>query len=161
MTDAQYTAKVWLSRLNDYADKLKAEKRTLEMLQTRLFRGVSNYDGYTGRADPMTRRAAHEDALIDFSEQTARVEKAQKEYLAEVAITREVIEAIPIDLQALAIDRYINGYKWEQLEDLYHYGKSMLFRFNADILDNVAEVLAVKKVKLEITTINRKRTAAV
>jgi len=148
MTDEQYTAKNWLMRVNDYAEKVDAERRTLEMLQARLYRGVSNYDGFTGKKDPSTARAAYEDALLDFSEQSARVEKAQKEYLRELAITREVIGLIPINLQALAIDRYINGFKWDKLEDLHHYGKSMLFRFNTDILNNVAQILKAKQTPL-------------
>ena len=148
-------------RLNDYADKVEAEKRTLEMLQTRLYKGVSKYDAFNGSKDPLTARAAHEDALIDFSQQCARVEKAQKEYLAELEITREVLEAIPAHLTALAIDRYINGIKWGKLEQIYHYGSSMLFRFNAEILDNVAEILNAKKPNLIITQDKREKAEAV
>lgn len=148
MTDEQYQAKNWLMRVNDYADKLEAERRTLEMLQSRLYKGVANYDGFTGRKDPATARAAHEDALLEFSEQSARVEKAQKEYLRELAITREVIGLIPLSLQGLAIDRYINGFKWDKLEDLHHYGQSMLFRYNTDILNHVAQILKAKQTPL-------------
>ena len=159
MTDAQYTAKNWLMRLRGYEDRLNAEKRTLEMLQSRLFKGVSNYGAYNGRRDPETARAAHEDALIEFSEQTARVEKAQKEYIAEVSITREVIDAIPLELRGLAIDRYINNIKWENLTDIYNYGHSQLFKFNTVILDKVAEVLNAKTTQLTITENTRKQAA--
>ena len=159
MTDEQITAKNWLMRVNDYAEKVKAERRTLEMLQTRLYKGVSNYDGFTGRKDPSTARAAREDALIDFSEQSARVEKAQKEYITELEITREVLELIPLRLQALAIDRYINGYKWRTLEDLHHYGKSTLLVLNAEILSNVAQILKAKQTPLKTNTKPQEATA--
>lgn len=152
MTDAQYTAKIWLLRLNDYADKLKAERRTLEMMQDRLCRSVSKYEGYTGRADPILARAAHDDALIELSLQAERVEKAQRVYIAELEITKQVIDAIPADLQPLAIDKYINGVKMDKLEKLYNYGKTQLYTFCGRILDNVAEVLNAKKTELIITT---------
>lgn len=159
MTDEQYQAKKWLMRLDEYAQKLNAEKRTLEMLQDRLYKGVSNYDGPTGRRDPISARAAHEDALISFSEQAAKVEKAQKEYYAELQLRHEVIDAIPQKLQGLAIDRYINGIKWEKLADLYNYSRSNVFEINKQILDNVAEVLNAKKTTLIITQTNKAQEA--
>ena len=150
MTDAQYFAKDWLLKLQDYEQKLKAEKRTLEMLQSRLYKGVSSYDGDTGRADPVVRRAAHEDALINYSMQAQRVEKAQAEYLAELEIRREVIEAIPVKLQALAIDKYINGVKNDRMEKIYNYGKSQLYIYYGQVLEHVAEVLNAKPTILKI-----------
>ena len=160
MTDEQYQAKNWLMRLSDYAQKVNAEKRTLEMLQTRLYRGVANYENYTGRKDPLTARAAHEDALIEVSEQAARVEKAQKEYIAELTITREVLEALPAHFRPLAIDRYINGLKWGQLEKTYPYSIAELYRQNNVILEHVAEILNAKKTPLIITPDKRTQEAA-
>ena len=160
MTNEQYTAKNWLMRLNDYAHKVDAERRALEVLQNRLYKGVSNYEGNTGRKDPLSARAAHEDALIEYSEQAARIEKAQKEYIAELTITREVLEALPVELQALAIDRYINGYKWGYLEKVYPYSSAELYRQNNIILEHVAEILNAKKTPLIITRDKRTQTAA-
>lgn len=148
MTNEQYQAKNWLMRLSNYADKLNAERRTLEMLQNRLYRGVANYDNYTGRKDPLTARAAHEDALIEFSEQAARVEKAQKEYIAELNTTREVLEGLPIELKPLAFDRYINGSKWKELERIYPYSIAELYRQNNEILERVAQILKAKNTPL-------------
>ena len=150
MTDAQFVAKEWLIKLQEYEQKLKAEKRTLEMLEDKLYKGVSHYEGDTGRTDPLMRRAAHEDALIDFSEQTARVEKAQAVYIAELELRHEVINAIPENLQALAIDKYINGLKLEKLKEIYHYEQSQLYIYFGRILDNVAEVLNAKPTILRI-----------
>ena len=160
MTEAQYTAKNWLMLLCDYEQKLKAEKRTLEMLQAKLYKGVSSYEAFNGRKDPETARAAYEDALLSFSEQSARVEKAQKVYLAELELRREIIEAIPLNLQSIAIDRYINGIKWDNLERLHGYSKSNLFKLNIDILENVAEVLNAKNTNLEIIKNKRAKKAA-
>ena len=159
MTDEQYQAKEWLMRIFDYADKLDAERRTLEMLQTRLYKGVSNYGGFMGRKDPSTAQASHEDALIEFSEQSARVEKAQIEYMHELKTTREVLELLPLNLQPLAINRYINGYKWDKLEEIHHYGKSMLFVLNRDILKSVAQILKAKQTPLTPNTKPQEATA--
>ena len=160
MTDAQYTAKTWLTLLSDYEEKLKAEKRTLEMLNARLFKGVSRYEACNGRRDPMSAREAQEDALIELAEQGQRIEKAQKVYIAEMKIRREVLETINLDLQAIAIDRYINGLSWDQIERAGHYSRANLFRLNLIILDEVAEILNAKKTQLTITKNKRKKEAA-
>ena len=160
MTNEQYTAKNWLMRLTDYAAKVDAERRTLEMLQHRLYRGVAHYDG-PGRHDPDAARAAHETALLDFSEQAARVEKAQKAYMAELEITREILETLPTYLRPLAIDRYINGQKWKELEKIYPYSIAELYRQNNEILEHVAEILNAKPTKLIITQNKAQQAAAV
>ena len=161
MTNEQYQAKNWLMRIPDYAAKVDAERRTLEMLQSRLYRGVANYDNYTGRKDPMTARAAHEDALIEVSMQAERVEKAQKEYIAELNTTRATLEALPAHLKALAIDRYLNGIKWDKLEKIYPYCRSELYRQNIDILEHVAQILKAEQTPLIITPDKKQEAAAV
>lgn len=161
MTNEQYTAKNWLMLLRDYEDKLKAEKRTLEILEQRLFRGVTNYNGTAGHIDTDAARAAHEDALADYSEQLQRIEKAQRVYIAEMHLRREVIDAIPFNLQALAIDRYINGFKWDRLEKLHPYSIAELYRQNTKILEHVAQILNAKQTPLTITQDERQEAAAV
>ena len=161
MTDKQYTAKLWLTRLENYAAKLKTEKRTLEILENRLYKGVSRYEGYTGRADPMQAQAAHEDAMLAYSEQAERIQKAQADYLRELKITREVLEQLPGLLSAIATDRYINGLKWENIEKLYNYGHAQLFRLNGDILEHVADILAATNTPIIVTTDNMQQAAAV
>ena len=151
MTDEQYQAKNWLMRIQDYAGKVDAARRTLEMLEHRLHRGVMNYEGYTGRRDPITAQAAHDDALMDYSMQAERLEQAQREYFAVMITTREVLEVLPMSIKPLAIDRYINGLNWQELEKIYEYSRPQLYRFNSNILTQVAEVLNIKKTELTIT----------
>jgi len=161
MTDKQYTAKLWLMRLENYAGKLKAEKRTMLMLESRLYKGVSRYEGYTGRADPMQAQAAHEDAMIAYSEQAERIQKSQADYMRELKATREILEQLPGLLAPIAIDRYINGLKWEKIETIYHYGHSQMFRLNGDILDHVADILTATNTPIIVTTDNMQQAAAV
>lgn len=160
MTDEQYHAKNWLMLLRDYENKLKAEQRTLEILKQRLFKGVTNYEAPGRHLDITATRGAYEDTLADFSEQAQRIEKAQREYIAEMQLRREVIDAIPANLQALAIDRYINGFKWDRLEQLHPYSIAELHRQNIKILDNVAQILNTKKTPLTITPNQRSQEAA-
>lgn len=151
MTDEQYQAKNWLMRIHDYADKVDTERRTLEMLKHRLHRGVMNYEGYTGRRDPIVAQAAHDDAVIDYSMQAERLEQAQREYVAVMITTREVLDALPMSIKPLAIDRYINGLKWQELIKIYNYSNAQVHRLNNDILTQVAELLNMKKTQLTIT----------
>lgn len=144
MTDAQYYAKQWLTRAEVLGRKVEVERRTLGVIQNRLASGVSNYE-YHSKADAITAREAHENALIDYSLQTKRLEDAQAAYMDAVEETREVIDQLPAQYIPLAIDRYINGIKWEKLEELHCYSSSQLFEHNKKILTCVAEILEDRK----------------
>lgn len=147
MTDSQMLAKNWLLSLQDYAEILKAEKRTLEMLEARLCRGVSSYE-YKGPRDLDRSRAAHEDALAAYSAQIVRTEKAQKVYITALQQTQHVIEQLPAELQALAIDKYINKLSQRELEKAHNYGHTQIFHYLGVILEFVAEILAADKTEL-------------
>lgn len=147
MTDSQMLAKNWLLSLHDYAEILKAEKRTLEMLEAKLYRGVSSYE-YKGPRDFDRSRAAHEDALAAYSAQIVRTEKAQKNYITALEQTQRVIAKLPAKLQALAIDKYINMLPQRDLEKIHHYQRSQIFNLCRKILDRVAEILAADKTEL-------------
>ena len=151
MTDSQMLAKNWLLTLQDYAEILKAEKRTLEMLELRLYKGVSSYDDYHARRDKITSNSAHEDALAAYSEQLERTEKAQKFYISALHQTQAVIAQLPPELQSLAIDKYINHLPQRDLEKVHNYGRSQIFNLCRRILDRVAEILAANKTELVIT----------
>lgn len=149
MTDKQLYAKRWLNRLNDYELLLQAERRTLEVLETRLYKGVSCYE-ITGQCDRITANAKNDNNLYDYSNQVSRVEKAQAYYLSELAKVRGVLEQLPDELKPLAIDRYINGLKWEKLAELYKYSDAQIYRKNTAILNRVAQILAPDPIELQI-----------
>ncbi len=148
MTAAQMYAKNWLFRLKDYEDILKSEKNTLEMLEARLYRGVSNYGGYTGRSDYIVAQAAHDDAIIALSLQADRVEITQRAYLNELEKTRAVIRQIPLHLQAMITDKYINCLNEREMEKRYNYGKSQLYRYLREALTAIAEVLNAEQISI-------------
>lgn len=161
MTDEQYKAKKWLMRLRDYSQNLKTEEHTLFILKTRINGGVVNYYSYTGRRDPIVSRAAYEDAIIDYSEQAARVEKAQKEYIAEMISTRNLFDSLPIELRGLAIDKYLNDLKIEQLIKIYELSRAEIMRQNIEILEHVAQILKAKNTPLIINQDKKQEAAAV
>ena len=150
MTDAMYYAKCFFNNLQSYEQKVKAERRTLGKLQARISRTVSSYETGSRRGDAVTAQASHENALLDFSMQCERVEKAQRKYLQAVADTQKVIDAISPELQPLAIDRYINGLKWDRLEIIYNYGRSQLFEHNKKILAQAAEIMKAEHIEIII-----------
>lgn len=141
MTDRQNDAKKWLKKLGDYSRRVDVERRTLEMLQHRLYKGVANYENGPGQHDAEIARAAYEDSMIECSVQADRVEGAQLAYTSELENVRRVLECLPVYLYSIAVDRYINGIKWEQIEDIHRYSKSTVARYNLDILDHVADYL--------------------
>lgn len=145
MTDAQLRAQNWLYRLQDYEQIYKAEKNTLETLHARLYGGVAKYDN-TGRgaSDPILSQAARNDALIAFSMQAEKMERAHAEYIKQLQITQSVIDKLPPQYRALATDKYINRKKQEELEEIYHYGHTRLTYFYGVILKNVAAILENK-----------------
>lgn len=149
MTDSAYHAKNWLLRLSDLSKKVEAERRTLEMLEAKLYKGVSSYDCIHYRIDPSQAQANHEDNLLSFSFQLQRVEQTQNKYLHELEITQNVMEELPDMLAALLTDRYINGIKWQKLLDVYHYEKTQLFEYNAKALELLAKVLEEKEIIID------------
>lgn len=145
MTDAQYRAQNWLYRLQDYEQIYNAEKSTLEVLHEKLYGGVVHYENTgTGRRDPILSQAARNDALLAFSLQTEKMEKAHAEYIKQLQITQSVIEKLPPEYRALATDKYINRKKQEALEETYHYGRTRINYFCGIILKEVAAILESK-----------------
>jgi len=145
MTDAQCRAQNWLYRLQDYEQIYNAEKNTLETLHAKLYGGVSKYEN-TGRgaSDPILSQAARNDALIAFSLQAEKMERAHAEYIKQLQITQSVIDKLPPQYRALATDKYINRKKQEELEEIYHYGHTRLTYFCGVILSHIAEILEGK-----------------
>lgn len=142
MTDASYKAKEWLNRKYKFSLLVDAEKRTLEALSARLGATVSRYesDG-TECHDPDKARARHEDTLLEYSEQKAKVEKDERELLSENAKTRAAIGQLsdPVQ-QAVAIDRYINRLRWDDIAKLNHFSVAHVKRIHGSMLEKMATI---------------------
>lgn len=138
-----YDAENWLNRNYNKAKQLEADKRMLEVMGDRLGAGVAKYesDG-TESHDPDAARARHEDTLLEYSEQRAKVEKDEKSLISETLKTRRAIgELSDGALQAVAIDRYINRLRWSDIAKLEHISIAQVYRMRRTMLEQMVEIL--------------------
>lgn len=142
MSDECYQTKLWLNRNYNKAKQLEADKRMLEVMTVRLGKAVATYetDG-SEHHDPDQSRAKHEDALLDYSEQKKKVEKEERELMQGMTATREAIDRLsdPRE-QAVAIDRYINRLKWNDIAKLEHFSLAQIHRIHAKMLENMSKI---------------------
>ena len=143
MTESMKRAKAWLNRCHFLSKELEADKRTLELLKSRLGANVSKYesDG-TENHDPDAARARHDDALADYSMQKDLVEKKEIELAEEMRKRRTAIAELSDPAhRAVAIDRYINRLTWEDIAKVEHISEAQVYRFNKAILEGMVKVL--------------------
>ena len=145
MTDKAYKAKCWLNRNYNEYKKVEAERRVLETIEDRLFRGTASYynDGTQGNADASNKR--REDNLIEYTEQRAKLDKAVRALARKTQETRAVIEKLEDPThQAIAIDRYIARLPWKRIMILEHVSRATLFRHHDKLLNEVGDILSKK-----------------
>ena len=144
MRDECYQAKLWLNRNYYSSRQLDADRRMLSIIENRLGSGVAKYenDG-TSSGDSDAARARHEDTLLEYSEQRAKVEREERELLTEMTKTRKAIDKLADDdCKAVAIDRYINRLKWNDIADLEHISRAQVFRVHDKMLEAMAKILS-------------------
>lgn len=139
-------AQNWLNRNFNAHKQLEADLRMLEIMENRLQSGVARYDNDgTGSRDTDAARARHDDALLEYSLQKEKVEKEQRRLVKEMAKTRRMIDLLDDPLhKALAIDRYINRLKWEDIAKLEHVSIAQVYRHKLTMLEKMAEILKFK-----------------
>ena len=143
MRDDCYQAKLWLNRNYYSSRQLAADRRMLAVIENLLGSGVARYenDG-TSSGDSDAARARHEDKLLEYSEQKARVEREERELAAEMLKTRRAIEKLEEeDLKTVATERYINLRKWRDIEELIHISRAQLFRVHEKMLEKMAVII--------------------
>ena len=143
MRKAMKRAEAWLNRNYHFIRQVEANKRMLMILSNRLESSVSQYetDG-TGTRDIEKNKQIREDLLLDYSELKGLVEKDEKKLVEEVTLTRKKIEMLSKpEYISLAIDRYINRLKWEDISNLEHISKSHLYRLRLEMLEEMTVIL--------------------
>lgn len=143
MTDRAYRAKCWLNRNYNLNKQVEADQRMLEILQDRLGSGVAKYesDG-TECHDSDAARKRHEDILLELSQLRERYEREKRQLVEETAKTRKAIGELQDPAQrAVAVDRYINRLKWENIAELEHIAIAQVYRLNSLMLEQMANVL--------------------
>ena len=141
-------AEEWLNRNYNDMKKLEADRRMLEVMENRLGAGVAKYENDGTQSHDATRsQARHEDALLEYSTQRAKVEAETDELAREMAKTRAAIDALgDPDLIAIAIDRYINQLRWKDVAKLEHIGRATVFRYRKKMLASMVEILRQKNI---------------
>lgn len=143
MRKALKDAEDWLNRNYNFICQVEADKRMLIILTNRLESSVSKYetDG-TDVHDVDKSKQRREDLLLDYSSLKAIVEKNEKKLVEELTLTRKKIDLLSKpEYISLAIDRYINRLKWEDISNLEHISKSHLYRLRLEMLEEMTEIL--------------------
>ena len=143
MRDECYQAKLWLNRNYYSSRQLDADKRMLAVIENVLGSGVARYENDGSSCDADAARARHEDKLLEYSEQKARVEREERELKEETAKTRSAIDKLDDDdCKAVAIDRYINCLKWNDIATAEHISRAQVFRVHDKMLEQMAKILS-------------------
>lgn len=143
MRKAMKQAEQWLNRNYHFIRQVEANKRMLMILSNRLESSVSQYetDG-TGTRDVEKSKQRREDMLLDYSELKGLVEKDEKKLVDELTLTRKKIDLLSKpEYVSIAIDRYINRLKWEEISNLEHISQSHLYRLRLEMLEEMTVIL--------------------
>ena len=143
MRKALKDAERWLNRNYNFIQQVEADKRMLTILTNRLESSVSKYetDG-TDVHDVDQSKQRREDLLLDYSSLKAIVEKEEKKLAKELYQTRKMIDKLSKpEYISLAVDRYINRLKWEDISALEHISKSHLYRLRLEMLEEMKEII--------------------
>ena len=143
MRDECYQAKLWLNRNYYSSRQLDADRRMLAVIENVVNSAVARYesDG-TSSGDSDAARHRHEDKLLEYSEQLERVERESRELAEEMLKTRRAIDKLEDeDHRAVAIERYINRQKWNDIADIIHISRAQLFRVHDKMLEQMAKIL--------------------
>lgn len=143
MTNRAYRAKLWLNRNYNLNKQVEADQRMLEILQDRLGNGVAKYESDGSEChDSDAARQRHEDTLLEMSQLRERYEREKRQLVEETAKTRKAISELQDPAQrAVAVDRYINGLKWENIAELEHVAIAQVYRIHRTMLEQMATVL--------------------
>lgn len=143
MTDKAYHAKKWLNRNYNDHRQLEADRRMLAIMENRLQSGVACYESDGGNHHDVEKsKARHEDALIEYSIQKAKVEKEERRLLSEMNKTREAIAKLENpEHVAIATDRYINRLPWNVIATLEHISIAQAYRLNKIMLEEIAKII--------------------
>lgn len=143
MRKALKDAERWLNRNYNFIQQVEADKRMLTILTNRLESSVSKYetDG-TDVHDVDQSKQRREDLLLDYSSLKTIVEKEERKLAKELYQTRKMIDKLSKpEYISLAVDRYINRLKWEDISALEHISKSHLYRLRLEMLEEMTEIL--------------------
>lgn len=136
MTDKQYNADIWLSRMENHNGELmQLYKRRDDIIGS--LSGIGKYDSnsFHGGSDSNPTEAKN----IEYSMICKRIEKIERKIATENARTLEIIDKVDNSMfRGMMIGRYINHLTWKKVGEMYYYGKSRTYDYRGACLDAVA-----------------------
>ena len=136
MTDKQYHAHLWLSRMWD----ANTEIDQLVIRRTNIISSLSGIGKYDAEHIPTQNgENATETKNLEYSLLSEQIEKRLSTVGKENARTIQVIDQVSNTmLRGMLKARYINRLTWTQVGKLYHYEKTQAFKYGKKALDAVA-----------------------
>ena len=144
MTDKQYYAHRWLSRMWD----IDTEIAQLVMRRQKIIDSMSGIGKYDAEHIPaQTGENSSETKNIEYSLITEQIEKRMNALGRENVRTINVIDKVDDTmLRGMLKARYINRLTWTQVGKLYNYERSRAFDYGKKALAEVAQFVPVEVV---------------
>ena len=142
MTDKQYHAHCWLSRMWD----ANTEIDQLVIRRTNIISSLSGIGKYDAEHIPTQNgENATESKNLEYSLLSEQIEKRLNTVGKENARTIQVIDQVSNTmLRGMLKARYINRLTWTQVGKLYHYEKTQAFKYGKKALDAVAPFVPIE-----------------
>ena len=145
MTDEQYKAHLWLSRMWGKEKEIDAKVMHRDKVSSW---GVGIYDAkhIPGGADQNT----NESKFINYALMSEEIDKDIQTYLRETRRTEEVInKAKETLLRGILYDFYINQKTCEEVRTKYHYSKTRFYELRNAALTEVIPNIPFEEVILD------------
>ena len=145
MTDEQYRAHLWLSRMWGKEKEIDAKVMHRDKVSSW---GVGIYDAkhIPGGADQNT----NESKFINYALMSEEIDKDIQTYLRETRRTQEVIGKVKDSLlQGILYDFYINQKTSEEVRTKYHYSRSRIYELRNAAIDKVIPAIPMEEVTLD------------
>lgn len=135
MTEQQYYANQWLSRMFDVMGEIEQLEIRREKILSSMS-GIGKYDnsGVFGGSDDNPTESKN----VEYSLLTQRIEKLQRKVSIENARTLDTIGKVSdTKLRGMLIARFINHFAWKKVGEMYYYSKSSSYNYRLACLDAV------------------------
>ena len=142
MTDEQYKAHLWLSRMWGKEKEIDAKVMHRDKVSSW---GVGIYDAkhIPGGADQNT----NESKLINYALMSEEIDRDIQTYLRETRRTEEVInKAKDTLLRGILYDFYINQKNCEEVRTKYHYSRTRFYELRNAALEKVLPDIPMEEV---------------
>lgn len=135
MTEKQYQAHIWLSRMWDMDNEIKSfEERKTTIISS--LSGIGKYD--SDFIPAQTGENSTETKNIEYSLLCSEIEKKMRELSAENIKTLKVLQNIQdVKIRNMLYDRYINRMSWSKVGEKYHYENRHSYNYMHKCLDIV------------------------